>query len=151
MSDALGYLGIARKAGAIEAGENNSGAAVRGGKAKLLVLASDASDNAVRRAENFVYGRGTPLLKLPYTKDEIAATLGTGECAMVAFTDIGLASSFVTALAAKDTSFEGLAAELQSKRDRALARKKEAKAHTVNKKLGKAASAKALGKRRNNK
>ena len=65
MSKALRYLGIARKAGFLELGEENTGAAVRGSKAKVVFLAADASDNARRRAEGFVYGKNIPLLTLP--------------------------------------------------------------------------------------
>ena len=49
----LKCLGLMRRARALEPGENNSGEAVRGGRAKLLLLASDASDNARKRAESF--------------------------------------------------------------------------------------------------
>ena len=38
----LKFLGLMRRASALQAGENNAGEAVRGGKAKLLLLASDA-------------------------------------------------------------------------------------------------------------
>ena len=44
MSDKiLNMLGLMRRANAIQIGETNTGAAVRGGKAKLLLLAADAS------------------------------------------------------------------------------------------------------------
>ena len=42
----LNLLGLMRKANAIAVGETNTGGAVRAGKAKLLLLAADASDNA---------------------------------------------------------------------------------------------------------
>ena len=70
MDRAVSYLGIARKAGLLTTGEESCGAVVRAGKAKLLCLASDASPNAARRAEGFVYGTRTPLLRVPYTKEE---------------------------------------------------------------------------------
>mgnify|MGYP002627501615 CR=1 FL=1 len=65
---ALGYLGIMRKAGKLAIGEIDSGSAVRGGKAILLCLAADASDNARTRAEGFVYQTNTPLIRLPFEK-----------------------------------------------------------------------------------
>ena len=152
MSDAIRYIGIAKKAGAIEAGENNSGAAIRAGKAKVLLLASDASDNARRRAEGFIYGRSTPLVKLPYTKESLAAIMGTGDCAMVAVTDIGLASSFMNALAAEDETFADIASEIAFKKEKALRRKREASAHERNIRRGKKQkSVEASGKRRNKK
>ena len=58
MSDKiLNMLGLMRRANAIQIGETNTGAAVRGGKAKLLLLAADASDNARSRAEGCTRGR----------------------------------------------------------------------------------------------
>ena len=71
MHKAAQYLGIMRKANALAIGEKDSGAAVKGGKAVVLCLANDASDNARRRAETFVFGRGTPLIRLPYDKTEL--------------------------------------------------------------------------------
>ena len=47
---ALKLLGLMRRANAIQPGEDRAGEAVQAGKAKLLLLASDAADNARRRA-----------------------------------------------------------------------------------------------------
>ena len=61
MNKALGYIGIAKKAGALSVGETNAGAVVRAGKGRVLLLASDASPNARHRAEGFVAGTQTPV------------------------------------------------------------------------------------------
>ena len=53
----LGLLGLMRRAGAISPGEDQAAEAVRAGKGKLLLLASDVSDNARRKAE-MLRGRG---------------------------------------------------------------------------------------------
>ena len=50
-----------RKAGRIALGEHDAGAAARAGKACLLLLAQDASDNARKRAEGFAYAAQAPL------------------------------------------------------------------------------------------
>ena len=44
---AIGLIGLMRRAGAIEIGEDNSGTAVSAGKAKLLLTAADVSENAL--------------------------------------------------------------------------------------------------------
>ena len=49
MDKLLRYFSIARKAGLLELGEEDTGAAVRGGKAKVVFLAADASENALHR------------------------------------------------------------------------------------------------------
>ncbi len=108
MSDKiLGLLGLMRRANALDVGETNSGAAVKAGRAKLLLLASDASDNARRRAETFVFGHRTFLLTLPYTKAEVSGSVGVSSCSMAAVTDIGFANALMKALAAVDNEQYG--------------------------------------------
>ncbi len=146
MSEPLKYIGLARKAGSIELGETNSGAVVRAGKAKLLIVAADSSDNAKSKAENFVYGRKTPLVSVPFTKEQISETTGVNGCSMAAFTDIGLASAFLSQLAESDPSYTSVAQQLAEKNEKAKKRKREAAAHERNKKIGKPTD---TGKRRN--
>lgn len=148
MSNALSYIGIARKAGAIAIGETNSGAQVRAGKGKLLMLASDASENARSRAENFVHGTQTPLVTLPYTKQQLSETTGINGCSMAVFTDIGLGSAFIAALADEDAAYAEIAQQLAKKNAKALLRKQEAAAHERNLRRGKAAGSDSAGKRR---
>ena len=101
MSKALGYLGLARKAGALVTGEDNARLAVRSGRARLLVVSADASDNARRRAEVFVKGTNVPLAALPLTKEDVSSATGRPGCSMAVFTDRGLAAAFLKALAAE--------------------------------------------------
>ena len=123
----LDLLGLMRKAGAVQIGEMNSGTACREGKAKLLLLAKDASENAVKRAESFVFGRRTLLMTLPYTKDEIAEKLGSGVCAMAAVTDLGFANAFVSKLSAQyPGQYEDTASALSKKLEKTDRRKKAA-------------------------
>ena len=150
MHKALNYIGLAKKAGSIELGETNTGAAIRAGKGKILVLASDASENARRRAENFVSGTQIPLVTLPFSKAEISQVSGTAGCSMATFTDIGLAAVFIRTLAESETAFIQTAELLEEKSKKAQMRKKEAQAHEKNIKLGMAAKPAATGKRRKN-
>lgn len=121
----LNLLGMMRKAGAIEIGEANTGAACRDGKAKLLILAADASDNARRRAESFVNGRRTVMIKLPFTKEEVSEKVGAGGCSMAAVTDLGFANAFVKLLASDEPERYAEAAEtLNARYDKAVRRKK---------------------------
>lgn len=127
MSNAINYISLARKAGLLETGEENTGNVARGGKAKLIVLASDASDNAVRRARGYVQGRGTQLVKAPYTKQELSSATGRNGCSMLVIKDLGLAAGFAKALALQNPELYGkLNAELESKNNRAVQRRKSA-------------------------
>lgn len=134
----LNLLGLMRKANAIAVGETNTGGAVRAGKAKLLLLAADATDNARSRARGFTHGRDIVTVTLPFTKDEIAAHVGVSGCAMAAITDIGFANAFMKSLAAAvPDGYDESAAEIQRRFEKADRRKKEAAAHEKNKRIGK--------------
>ena len=134
----LNLLGLMRKANAIAVGETNTGGAVRAGKAKLLLLAADASDNARSRARGFTHGRDIVTVTLPFTKDEIAAHVGVSGCAMAAITDIGFAFAFMKSLAASvPECYDESTAEIQRRFEKADRRKKEAAAHEKNKRIGK--------------
>ena len=134
----LNFLGLMRRANALQVGETNAGAAVRGGKAKLLLLASDASDNARGRAEGFLFGRNAIGLTLPFTKAEISAHVGVSGCSMAAVTDIGFANALMKLLVELSPGeYEEVAAQVEQRFSRAERRKKEAKAHEKNKRTGK--------------
>ena len=150
MSDATSYLGIAKKAGSLETGEQNCGAAVRNGKAKLLLLASDASDNAKHRAEGFLVGKKAPLYTLPYSKEKLSEITGENGCSMAAFTDIGLAAVFMATLAGEYPEAGETAELLTQRSEKAKKRKSEAQAHKRNLKTGKTTKSAAPGKRRKN-
>ena len=138
MDKILGYFGIGRKAGCLEIGEEDTGMAVRGGKAKAVFLAADASVNAEKRAQVFIYGRNVILLRVPYTKEEISQATGKGGCSMVTVTDVGFANSMISALAETDPEKYGEAAqEIAARKNKADKRKAEAKAHERNRKNGK--------------
>lgn len=134
----LNMLGLMRRANAISVGETNSGAACRAGKAKILILARDASDNARSRAEGFLRGRRALLLPLPFTKEEISAHVGVNGCSMAALTDIGFANAFVKVLAEEyPGEYDKAAEEISERFARAQQRKGEAAAHERNKRIGK--------------
>ena len=133
----LKFLGLMRRASALQAGENNAGEAVRGGKAKLLLLASDASDNARRRAESFVGGRSCLLLPLSFTKEELGAALGMGDCSMAAVTDLGFANALIKRLDALEPGAYAEAAEEVARRFSKAERRKGEKAREKDKWNGK--------------
>ena len=129
---ALNLLGLMRRANAIAIGETNTGTAVRSGKAKLLLVAMDASENARHRAEGFAAGRGVTLVWLPFKKEEISAHVGVSGCSMAAVTDIGFANAFVKSLAQLVPEDYGeLAQSMQARCDKVQA------AGRSNKRIGK--------------
>lgn len=134
----LNNLGLMRRANAIAIGETNTGAAVRGGRAVILALASDASQNARSRAEGFVYGRSTVLITLPFTKEEISDHVGVTGCSMVAITDSGFANALMKSLAATwPENYTEAAETIAARYLKAAKRKSEAAVHERNKRNGK--------------
>ena len=135
MDKALSYLALARKAGFAELGEEPVGAAARLGHARLVIVASDASDHTWRRAKSFVAGTNQQLVRLQSTKDEMGFAIGRTSLAIAAITDAGLALSLAKTLDAE--KFKDVLAALEATVQRAKQRQKEAKAHARNKRLGK--------------
>ena len=139
MDNALRLIGLARKGGFVEVGEEPVGAAARAHKARLVVLAADAADNTLRRAAHFAQAGAVPVLQSPYTKGELGLSVGRASCAMLAVTDYGLAAALARGLAARDRErYGGVAADLEEKAQRALQRQREQRRHE--KKLERAAA-----------
>ena len=126
MEKVLSLLGLMKKAGAIACGEDNSVDAVRDGKAKALILASDASDNARKRAENLCSGRKLIKLDIECTKAELAWALGMSGCAMAAVCDLGFAVALVRELCrVKPGEYDEVYELLVQRYDKARRRKAE--------------------------
>ena len=140
MDKALNYLALARKAGFAELGEEPVGAAAREGHARLVLVASDASDHTWRRAKSFVAGTRQQLVRLTSTKDEMGFAIGRTSLAIAAITDLGLALSLVKTLDAQ--KYKDVLAALDEMAQKAKQRQKEAKAHQRNKQIGKRKAAK---------
>lgn len=138
MDSVLHLLGIARKAGRLEVGEEPVGAAARSRQAKLIVVASDAAENSVRRAARFAQGGKSAWVRVPYAKGELGAAVGRSACAMLALTDAGFSAAIVEKLALRDPDKYGPAAQrLREKADRALQRQRERRQHEKNLREGK--------------
>ena len=135
MDKARNYLSLAKKAGRIELGEEPVGAAARGQKARLLVVASDASDHTWRRAKSFVAGTDQQCVKVPYTKDELGEAVGRSSLALAAVTDPAMALAFLKAL---DTpgKYKDAIESLENRTARVQSRQAEARAHEKNVKKG---------------
>lgn len=95
---ALNYMALARKAGLIELGEEPVGGAARARKARLVIVAKDASDHSWRRAKSFVAHTEQLCIRVRFTKDELGQAIGRTDLAMAAFTDPALALAFLKAL-----------------------------------------------------
>lgn len=122
----LGLLGLMRRAGALEIGEDNSALTVKSGKAKLLLLSSDVSESARRKAEGFCYGRSVQIVSLDITREAMGAAIGLRTCSMLAVTDIGFANALMKELAKQQPEKYGsVYEETQQRLEKTQRRRKE--------------------------
>lgn len=124
----LRFLGLARRARRLEVGEEPVGAACRAGHARLVLIASDASDHTFRRAQSFCRSGKPHYLRLPFTKEEMGGALGLGMCALCAYTDPALALAFLKSLEPNEAYAPALD-ELERQTARVVKRREEEKAH----------------------
>lgn len=126
MHKALQYLGLARKSGSIELGEDQTKALVKAGKARLVLLAADASEGVTKRVNGYVYGFRAPVVRLPFDSSELGGALGRAKCSAAAISDLGLAVALTAALAEGSDggdSYAEVAGELAEKQARIKARR----------------------------
>ena len=135
MDKALNYMALARKAGRVELGEEPAGAAARAQHARLVVVASDASDHTWRRAKSFVAGTDQQCIRVPFTKDEMGQSNGRTSLALAAITDPALALAFVKALNQPE-KYKDVLESLDKRTRRVQQRQAEQKAHVRNVKRG---------------
>ncbi|GIQ68600.1 hypothetical protein XYCOK13_14240 [Xylanibacillus composti] len=83
-------VGLAMRAGALALGEEGVMKAVRSGKAKLVLLASDASANTAKKAEDKCRYYEVPIVR-SFSREQLGAGTGKGERVLLAVTDDGLA------------------------------------------------------------
>lgn len=100
MDKAIRYLSLAAKAGKLIIGADDCLKAARKNKAKLIVLAVDAGESAVKRANELSAMHNTTIIKTVYTKAELAQAVGRGSSvALTIVIDEGLAAAFTAAAA----------------------------------------------------
>ena len=137
MEQILSMIGLAKKAGRVEIGEEPVGAAARARKARIILLASDAAPASARRAASFAQTGSCLLLTVPAHKDALGRALGRASVAMAAVTDIGFADAIVRKLAALDGRYASASEQLAVKARRALERRQEQARHEKNLRRGK--------------
>lgn len=134
----LSTLGLAKKAGRVEVGEEPVGAAARAKKARVLLVARDAAPSSQRRAFSFAQAGACLCLTIPADKDALGRALGRSSVAMCAVKDIGFAGAIVKKLAAMEPERYGAAAaQLDIKAQRAMERRAEQQRHEKNLRQGK--------------
>ena len=120
----LGMLGLARKAGKLQTGEETVSAMLAEKHARLTVLASDAGDAVARKARALAEGSRQKALTIPYDKLSLGAALGRPMVSVAAFADVSMALAFVKTLPAGTASPE-LTEDLERRVARVRAKRKK--------------------------
>ena len=139
MDNIPNLLGLVHRAGKLAIGEEPVSALCRDHKAYLLLLAQDAAENTVRRAQFYAQSSENNLcVTVPLSKDELGSGLGRNACAMVAIGDIGFAAAVAERLAKADPeTYEKTRQLLADKAARAKKRRDEKRTQEKNTRPGK--------------
>lgn len=84
-------IGLCQKAGKLVSGELSCENAVKGRKAKLIILAEDASENTEKKFMNSAKFYGCEIMKTG-NKEELGKAIGRDMRSVIAVTDEGFAA-----------------------------------------------------------
>jgi len=87
----LGFLGLARKAGALAVGSDAVEIVLAKGRAKLVVFASDAGKSTLSKFKTICDDKGVPI-RMASTKEDLGGALGRRQVAVAAVTDVNFAA-----------------------------------------------------------
>ena len=122
---ALGLLGLARKAGKLQTGEETVSAMLAEKHARLTLLASDAGEAVARKIRGMAAGTRQGVLTVPYDKLRLGAALGRQVVSVAAFADVSMALAFVKPLPAESVPVE-LLEDLERRVARVKAKRQKA-------------------------
>lgn len=100
MDKAFGVMRIAAKAGKLILGEDAVSSAAAHKRIRIVICAEDAGASTQRRAQRAAETASVPLITLPCGRAELGFAVGRGQMSVAAFTDAGLAASFMEKLSA---------------------------------------------------
>ncbi|MFD3445505.1 YlxQ family RNA-binding protein [Microbacteriaceae bacterium 4G12] len=103
MGDWKSFLGLANRARKIISGEELVVKEIRSKKAKLVLLAADASDNTTKKITDKTNYYNVPLCKVE-NRQELGHAIGRDERVVVAVLDDGFAKKLLSML---DTTYRG--------------------------------------------
>ncbi len=90
----LRFLGICKRAGALVSGAETVEKTIREGKARLVLYASDVSENSLKRVLATARERQLPARRLSCDKDALSFALGR-YCGILCTTDTGFAKKIL--------------------------------------------------------
>jgi ribosomal protein L7Ae-like RNA K-turn-binding protein len=97
--DALGFLGLARRAGAVVPGVDGVRRAVKAGEAAMVLIARDAAAGQVAKVEGVLRHHPVPVRWVP-DRATLGRAVGSGPLTVVAITDRSFAEPLERTLSA---------------------------------------------------
>lgn len=94
LANNLGFIGLARKAGALEVGSEAAETAVAKGRAKLVIVSSDAGRSTVGKLTELCEAKGVPI-RISTDKVTLGKALGRRMVAVAAVTDRNFADKML--------------------------------------------------------
>ena len=101
MNRILSLLGLCMKAGFLSSGEVGVESAIKSGKAKILIISEDASNNTKKKFSNSSNYYGIKLITFS-TKQELGRTIGKVERSILAVCNDGFAKKILEILENSD-------------------------------------------------
>ncbi|MBR4287023.1 MAG: ribosomal L7Ae/L30e/S12e/Gadd45 family protein [Clostridia bacterium] len=94
--DAMGFLGICRKAGKLLCGHDVVKESIISSQAQLIMLSSDAAERLEREMRHACTynGKNIPVLRTAFTMDDFGAAIGK-KAAVFSVTDTGFATNIL--------------------------------------------------------
>lgn len=127
-SSYLGLLGLSRRAGKLCSGSEASREAISCGEAKLVIIASDASEKTRENFKFFAEEAEVCLINVTESAAELGNAIGKRPCAVLSVCDVGFSAAIVKKLADINNSAKEAAQRLSEKAERATARRKQRRA-----------------------
>ena len=97
LEKALSYLSLAKRAGQAASGSFQTEKALKEGKARLVIVSSDASENSRKHFSDMCAYRKVPLV-IAADKETLGRNVGASERTVCAILSEGLAKAALTAL-----------------------------------------------------
>lgn len=123
----LGLLGLAKRAGKLEVGDEAARAAISAGKTRLVIIASDASDRTRETFEFIADNAGVAHINVEETRADLGNALGRRPSAVVAVCDVGIAAALAKNISEGNEEAKNIAEALAEKSKKIAARKNKGK------------------------
>lgn len=102
----LSLLGMARRANMLSQGRDASVAAVKGRKAKICFISSNASQRLEKEMRTVCEGRETLVIRTPYTMAETGFAVGNKTVGVITVNDEGFKAKMLELLNGQDDLHE---------------------------------------------